>query len=46
MTRRAFLLAGLGLLGVVATGGIYSYVHLPPSFSRQTSGPPTDRWWP
>ncbi len=29
MTRREFILAGLGLLGTAAAGGVYSYVHLP-----------------
>ncbi len=29
MTRRTFLIAGLGLLGAAATGGVYSYIHLP-----------------
>lgn len=29
MTRREFILAGLGLLGTAAAGGVYSYVHRP-----------------
>ncbi|WP_416196265.1 MBL fold metallo-hydrolase [Selenomonas sp.] len=29
MTRREFIVAGLGLLGTAAAGGAYAYVHLP-----------------
>lgn len=37
MTRREFILAGLGLLGAAAAGGAYSYVHRP-KFGELPSG--------
>lgn len=37
MTRREFILAGLGLLGAAAAGGVYSYVHRP-KFGELPSG--------